>query len=138
MSDDSQRILDTLQLIGHAILATLEILESKGLLKPDSYVKDISLVLGLLVEVVMVWPSGYDEPEFSWVKAMISKAKENGIVVAGAPFGVEDKVKKFEELEYYDDDSEDEDDENGDENADQAKTSGLLKSDWEGEVRHHQ
>jgi hypothetical protein len=97
MSDDSIRIKDTLHLIGHATLATLELLESRGLLAPDSEVKDIALVLGLLIEVIMSWPGHYNEPEFSWVKTVITKAEGKGISIAGAPFGVEESVKKIKE-----------------------------------------
>jgi hypothetical protein len=88
-----------LQLIGYTVIATLKVLESQDLLKPDSAVKDISLVLGLFMDTVKTWPAGYEEPELSWVKAAICLAKKHGIIFEGVPFGVEQNVQKFEELE---------------------------------------
>lgn len=99
MSDDSQGIRETLQLVGRAVMTTLTVPESHGLLKPECPIRDISLVLGRLIEIVMDWSGSSEQEEFSWVKEMIAKAKENGIVIAGAPFGVEKHVEKFEDLD---------------------------------------
>ncbi len=51
----------------------------------------------------MQWPGGYEEPEVSWPKAVISMAKQRGIVLAGVPFGIEKDVQNFEELKFDED-----------------------------------
>jgi hypothetical protein len=130
MSDDSVRIKESLCLVGDATLATLELLESRGLLAPDSVVRDIALVLGKLIEVLMVWPGGYDEPEFAWVKAVIAKVEGHRISIAEAPFGVEESVRKCKEMDCDDDDDDDEDDEWEDE----VKAPELTRSAWVKEV----
>jgi hypothetical protein len=129
MSDDSVRIKDSLRLVGEATLATLEVLESRGLLAPGSVVKDIALVLGRLIEVIMAWPGDYAEPEFSWVKDVIAKAEGKGIKIEGAPFGVEESVNIFMEV-----DSDDDDDDEGDGWKDEDRALRVRKSDWIEEV----
>lgn len=129
MSDDSIRIKDSLRLVGHATLATLEVLESRGLLAPGSVVRDIALVLGRLIEVIMAWPGDYAEPEFSWVKTVIAKAEGKGIKIAGAPFGVEESVNILMEL-----DSDDDDDGEGDGWEDEDRALGMRESAWIEEV----
>lgn len=99
MSDISDDIRSTLRLIGYAVLATMKVLDSKDLLRPDSPIKDFSLVIGLLRDALMVWPGSYNEPEFLWAKTVITKCKEKGIKLADAPFGIEENVKKFEEMD---------------------------------------
>ena len=92
-----------MQLIGHAVHATIKVLSSHDLFRPGSPIKDLSLVFGLLVSAAISWCGSYEEPELSWVQAMISKAKEHEIVIASTPFGVAKDVKKFEEVEYGED-----------------------------------
>jgi hypothetical protein len=88
-----------MQLLGYAVLATLKVLDAHNLFQPDSPIRDFSLVLGLLVSAAVQWPGGYEESELSWAKAVISEAKDHGVVLAGVPFGVEKDVQKLEELE---------------------------------------
>lgn len=72
MSDDSQGIRETLQLVGRAVMTTLTVPESHGLLKPECPIRDISLVLGRLIEIVMDWSGSSEQEEFSWVEEMIA------------------------------------------------------------------
>ena len=99
MIDDGQGLSQTIQLIGYAVIATLKVLESQDLLKPDSPIKDISLVLGLLMDAIKNYPGKYEEPELSWMKPAIVLVKKHGVVLEGVPFGVEKDAQKFEELE---------------------------------------
>jgi hypothetical protein len=138
MSDDSERIRHTLQLVGYAVLATLDVLQANDLLKADSPLKDLPLVLGRLVDVVMEWPGDCGEDELSWVKQMAVKAKEHGVVIAGAPFGIEERLKTVEEIDIEEDDGEDEEDvDDDDDDSDVDSDFGppnWSKFDWTREV----
>jgi hypothetical protein len=92
MSDDSGQIADTLELIGYAILATMDVLLKNGLLTPDSKVKDLSLVLAMCLEMVAGWEGRGNE--LTWRVPMIEKAEANGIKLSG-PYGIEDRVESL-------------------------------------------
>ena len=97
MIGDSQGLRDTLQLIGYAVLSILQVLGSNDLLKPDTPIKDTSLVLGLLMDALEKWPGEYSDPEVSgWMPKAIGLVEEHGIVLEDVPFGVEEDVEKFE------------------------------------------
>jgi len=93
MIDDCQRLLDTLALVGGGVMCTLEVLEEHGLLRPQSPIRDLALVLGLLYRLDSAWPGGPGEEELSWVHAMVNVAQKHGIVFKDAPYGIEDKLK---------------------------------------------
>lgn len=88
-SDDADQIQQTLKMVGGAVMCTLDLLKCKGLLAPDSPIKNIALVLGRLHELDGIWPGGPGEAELAWVEAAITMAKQNGITFEGAPYGVE-------------------------------------------------
>lgn len=56
MIDDSDRLLDTVKLIGHAVLCTIKVVEQQGLLRADSPLRDIPLVFGLYYNVSFPLP----------------------------------------------------------------------------------
>ncbi|OAL30680.1 hypothetical protein AYO20_08642 [Fonsecaea nubica] len=86
--DDPNTVLHTLKLIGGAVFTTLNSLEKNGLLCPDSAVKNIALVLGVLYDNTRDWP-GDPEPQLEWREAMIREAFRHGIEVKGQPNGIE-------------------------------------------------
>lgn len=135
MSDDSERIQHTLKLIGYATLATLNLLDSCGLLAPDSPIKDIPLVLGLLIEALFAWPGGCDEEEFTWLKTAVAKVKEKGYVIAGAPYAVEKNVKVCEEMAVEGEDDIDEDEDEDKEIDSNDARPNWTTFDWKKEVR---
>ena len=92
--DNPDTVLATLQLIGGAVFTTLNTLEKSGLLRPDTPVKNIALVLGVLYNNTRDWPGNDDEPELEWRGAMIREARQHGIEVKGQPYGIERVLKK--------------------------------------------
>jgi SAP domain len=94
MCDDSMQIAATMELLGYAILATMDVLKKNDLLKADSKVKDLSLVLAMYLEMVAHWEEMEDE--LGWRVPMIEKAEANGIKLSG-PYGIEDRVTTLKE-----------------------------------------
>lgn len=84
-NDDSGQIQQTLKLVGGAVMCTLDLLKSKGLLGPDLPVRNIALILSRLHELDSIWPGRPGEAEPAWVEAAITLAKQNGIRFEGAP-----------------------------------------------------
>ncbi|KIW70852.1 hypothetical protein PV04_03090 [Phialophora macrospora] len=83
--DDPDTVLATLRMIGGAIFTTLKVLEEHDLLGPESAVKNIALVLGVLYDRTGGWP-GDQESQLEWREAMIKEAKHHGIVFQDAPY----------------------------------------------------
>jgi hypothetical protein len=95
LHDDGPLWMSTVGLIGIATLTTLDALERAGLLRKDSPVKDIQLILALLGD--FFYPLGYniteevpcviedDEEEACWPYIMVQYAKRNGIDIGGIP-----------------------------------------------------
>jgi hypothetical protein len=94
MCDDIQQIAATMKLLGYAILATMDVLKKNDLLKADSKVKDLSLVLAMYLEMVAQWEEMEDE--LDWRVPMIQKAEANGIKLS-EPNGIEDRVTTLKE-----------------------------------------
>jgi hypothetical protein len=88
-SDISEDILDTLMMVGGAVMCTLKLMKAKGLLKPDSPIQDIALILAKLHGLDEIWPGGPGEDELAWCEAAITMAKQNGVKFESVPFGVE-------------------------------------------------
>ena len=103
MSDDSDQILHTLKMVGGAVLCTLNLMKSKGLLKPDSPVRNIAMVLARLNELNDIWPGGPGEAEPAWGEAAITVVKQDSVKFEGAPFGVEALAERsLDDLEMDD------------------------------------
>lgn len=75
------------------MFCTLNMLKEGGLLRPDSPVKNMTLILGLLRRIQSEWP-GDEEEQLSWGDAAIREAKQAGLEFKNAPFGIEDDLKK--------------------------------------------
>ncbi|KIV77242.1 hypothetical protein PV11_09057 [Exophiala sideris] len=97
--DDGEGLLETLKLLGVAVFSTLRILEEHDLLRADSPVKNVALVLAYLRRNMEDWP-GNCTPEFpiddelAWCDAAIVEAQHKGIEFKLAPWGIETKLKK--------------------------------------------
>ncbi|KAF2182399.1 hypothetical protein K469DRAFT_690860 [Zopfia rhizophila CBS 207.26] len=107
MMDDGERWNDTVAMIGIGILATLNALERANLLKRDSLIKDIGLVLSLLGSFVATCcdhvgeaPYISNSREVCWPYKIVAYAKAHDIEISGV-HGIE---KTF--VEEYDDEDE--------------------------------
>ncbi|EXJ93136.1 hypothetical protein A1O3_01693 [Capronia epimyces CBS 606.96] len=92
--DDPDHVLATLKLVGGAVFCTLRILKERSLLRPNSSVKNIALVLALLRRNHSEWPSGEEEPELAWCDAAIREAQRSGIEFKGAPFRIQATLRE--------------------------------------------
>lgn len=97
--DDCEGLLGTLKILGVAVFSTLKILEKHDLLRPDSPIKNIGLVLAYLRRNMEDWPGNcgpeFDiEDELKWCDAAIVEAQQKGVEFKRAPWGIEDKLKK--------------------------------------------
>ena len=93
MSDDSGGIKATLKMMGGALIGTLDLMEKRGLLKPESAIPDVGFVLGQLDKLAKTWPGSSGEPELAWADAAICKAMKKGVVFKNAPYGIEETVE---------------------------------------------
>lgn len=93
LGDNGDEILETLQILGGAVICTLDVLEKHDLLKPNSAIRNIALVLGMLRQIIEAWPGDNDDHGLSWNDAIVHKAMKHGIEFRGAPHGI-DKVNE--------------------------------------------
>ena len=91
-NEDGEGVLETLRILGGAVICALRVLEEQDMLKPDSDIKNIALVLGHINMIVQDWPSGEEEDELSWIDAAFYMAMKNGIEFTEAPYGIEEAV----------------------------------------------
>lgn len=98
--EHGERVTATCGLIGCAFLSTLNELDMASLLKADSPIKDLGLVISLYV----TWSHdldgyGCDEPKHTkWRGEMLAYVKKAGIdIEASGVFGVRDAVEKLVE-----------------------------------------
>jgi hypothetical protein len=89
MIDDSQRVADTMHVIGYALLVALNHLERDGLLKPGSPVKNLPLVLSLFFHWAKYSPyfdyvenSSWDGAEV-WLDMAALYARKHNIDIEG-------------------------------------------------------
>lgn len=97
MCDDSQQIAQTMEMLGFAVLATMDVLKKNNLITIDSKIKDLPLVLSMCLEMVAQWDEM--EGELDWRVPMINKAEANGVKLSG-PHGIENHVATLKE-EYH-------------------------------------
>ncbi|KAI1612174.1 hypothetical protein EDD36DRAFT_276661 [Exophiala viscosa] len=88
--DDADGLCETLKILGVAVFSTLKILEEHNLLRADSPVKNIALVLAYLRRNMEDWPGncGPEYPiddELKWCDAAIVEAQHRGIEFKRAP-----------------------------------------------------
>ncbi|KAF2277346.1 uncharacterized protein EI97DRAFT_432224 [Westerdykella ornata] len=109
-TDDPDRVGETVGLIGNAALTALNALERANLLRPDSPVRDIGLVLALLCDffgdvsgmlgyVPCVPRNAMMGKEAAWPNVLVQYAKKHGIEIKGVH-----KIEEF--VEEYDDEDE--------------------------------
>lgn len=96
MCDDSGQIVETMRQIGYAILATGDVLKRHGLVKADSQIKYLSLVLAMCLDMAQEWEGFVQGDELDWRVPMINQAEQNGIQLS-EPFGIEDRVATLKE-----------------------------------------
>ena len=97
MLEDGDRMIETLGLIGCAVLTMLNRLDLAGKLKPDSDFKDISLVMSLFLEFAHDLSDNMDAlDDVPWNQHLVSYAKRNKIKLSGMA-GVENRVAELEE-----------------------------------------
>jgi hypothetical protein len=102
MNDDGEQLQETVKLIGCALISTLKMLKDKGMLKPDSPVKNIALAVGWLLEIDNVNPGDSGE---DWTYAAILMVKKAGLTFEGRGSEMEKTVMKYkEELDEDDED----------------------------------
>lgn len=92
--DDPDRVLAILKLVGGATFCTLDLLDKQSLVKPDSPVMNLALILGLLFQGTAEWPGDTGVPELSWREAVARHAQLKGIEIKEAPFGIEKSVQE--------------------------------------------
>lgn len=87
---------DTINVVGTALLAALNTLDRNSLLKPDSDIKDIGLVMGLFLEIAANFEESLyvDGKPQRWPEYIVTYAKEKSIQLEDAPFGIEQNVRK--------------------------------------------
>lgn len=94
--DDGERVSATINVVGTALLAALNTLDRDGLLKPDSEIKDISLVMGLFLEIAAIFEDAMsiDEEGQKWPEYIMTYAKEKCIELGDPPFGIAENLKE--------------------------------------------
>jgi hypothetical protein len=96
-SDDADGILDTIKMIGGAVMVALRQLQDEGLLAKNSAIPNIGLVIGALKRFERYWPGGVgDDPQWSWVNATLYEVKQAGFELKDAPYGIEPEVRELQ------------------------------------------
>jgi hypothetical protein len=94
MNDDGEQLQETVKLIGCALINTLKTLKDKGMLNPESPVKNLALAVGWLLEIDNVNPGDSEE---DWTHAAILMVKKSGLTFEGRGAEMETTIKKYEE-----------------------------------------
>ncbi|KAH6653074.1 hypothetical protein BKA67DRAFT_568491 [Truncatella angustata] len=99
-AEDGERVQATCNLIGRSILATLNELDLAGLLKADSSIKDLSLIISLYI----YWSDdlgdmGIEESEdLKWRVELLAYAKKAKLdLEAAGVYGIGEKIESLEE-----------------------------------------
>lgn len=107
--DDAQQLRDTVSLFGVAVLTTLSSLKSHELLKPNSPIVNIPLIISLFLIFTNSWSSNSSgEGETDWTRVVIKFLDEAGIAFTPGfvARGTEKRVDSIRE-EMEDDDEDD-------------------------------
>lgn len=97
--DDGERVYETLQIVGHTVLSTLNILEQADLLKNDSVIPNIPLILSLFLgflgnfaDAMSVRGENQD-----WPNAITAYAEKHDIKIKGK-YGISGKHYRADRL----------------------------------------
>lgn len=106
--NDGDRLCETIDAIGQALLTALNVLERADLLKPDSKVKNLPVVLSMFLYFAGdLDDTGAMERDMSgaakeqiWPNAVVAYANEHDIDLKGkGVYGIADTVDKFDDME---------------------------------------
>ncbi|KAF1811723.1 hypothetical protein P152DRAFT_474446 [Eremomyces bilateralis CBS 781.70] len=81
MLEDGECMAQTLALVGQALLTGLNVLERADLLKPDSKIKNIGLVVGLFLSLAAMHTDAMDDEE--WPSQAIAYCKSHNVEIKG-------------------------------------------------------
>lgn len=97
--DDSIRVCETLQIVGLAILSTLNILEQADLLKNDSIIPNIPLILSLFLGFLGDFANAMSlrDEDQDWPNAITAYAEKHNIKIKGK-YGVTKKYYRAHRL----------------------------------------
>lgn len=103
--DDGDRMCAVARLVGISFLTTLNELDKAGLLKADSEVKDLGLVISLYLywgEQIDEFDGGDEEDgdsgDVDWKREAVAYAKRAGVdLVAAGCYGTDERIQSREE-----------------------------------------
>ena len=78
------------------MLCVLQILEERDLLKHDGPVRNLTLVLGQLMQSAVGWGGDEDEPKLSWVDVVVQKLHQHHIHFEDPPHGIKAKYESVD------------------------------------------
>jgi hypothetical protein len=96
MCDNGDGVLETLEMIGGAVMVTLKQLEEEEILKENSKIPNVGLVIAMFQNLKGSWPGDSGAEQLSWTDAALHKAKQAGFELTDAPYGIEKKVEELE------------------------------------------
>jgi hypothetical protein len=82
--DDSQRVIDTHDLIGAMVLTTLNDVDMVGELRPHSRLRDLALVMAMWVKICYLGPPFMAEAK-KWHETIFKYARKDGISLQATP-----------------------------------------------------
>lgn len=101
--DDGDLFIETMGLIGLSFVAMLNELDRADLLKADSRIKDLGLVMASYIRWSDSWKEfapGEDEDEMDWPEGVVAYAKKAGIDLENVGvYGVKDRLTEIGTVE---------------------------------------
>ena len=101
--DDGDLFIETMGLIGLSFVAMLNELDRADLLKADSRIKDLGLVMASYIRWSDSWKEfapGEDEDEMDWPEGVVAYAKKAGIHLENVGvYGVKDRLTEIGTVE---------------------------------------
>ena len=101
--DDGDLFIETMGLIGLSFVAMLNELDRADLLKADSRIRDLGLVMASYIRWSDSWKEfapGEDEDEMDWPEGVVAYAKKAGIDLENVGvYGVKDRLTEIGTVE---------------------------------------
>lgn len=96
MADDGERVGKLIEVIGYMFIACLESLKKQNVLKADSPIPNLGLVIAIVIEWAQELIDGFDgfEGNVDWVYRVIELAEEAQIKLTG-PTSITEIVMKL-------------------------------------------